>query len=233
MKMMIKRNKQAYDCLFTLIPVIIFLLMAFTHQRSGEFISEGTFQTYTEPEGWWFYRSQTDYKVGTDSLISQHGNRSAFLESVVENPESFITLMQTSNVKEYRGKRVKMTGYIRSVGTQDTSTMWLRIDDYDSRITSEFDNMWDRPVTGNSDWTKCEIVFDVPNAECVFNYGVILAGAGKAWFDNVSFEIVDSLVEKTTYNLNQELPQEYLRQFEEQYPQGLPEKAPENLDFEE
>jgi len=125
-----------------------------------------------------------------------------------------------------------MTGYIKSLGN-DTTAMWIRIDDYTKRMTGDFDNMGDRSIIGNKDWTKCEIVFDVPDSECIINYGVILAGPGKTWFDNISFEIVSSAIDKTTMDLNEELPQEGIRQLFEQYPNGFPEKLPVNLDFEE
>lgn len=49
-----------------------------------------------------------------------------------------------------------MTGYIKSLGN-DTTAMWIRIDDYTKRMTGDFDNMGDRSIIGNKDWTKCEL----------------------------------------------------------------------------
>jgi len=57
----------------------------------------------------------------------------------------------------------------------------------------------------------------------------MLAGSGKIWFDNLTFEIVNASVDKTAYLLNKAIPDEMLSRV----PEVIPEKAPANLDFEE
>jgi hypothetical protein len=87
--------------------------------------------------------------------------------------------------------------------------------------------MQNRRIIGTKDWKKCEIVFDVPDARCVINYGFLLSGVGKAWFDNISFEIVDKSDKsnrRTANNLYARNPNPV--------PQMIPEK-PVNIDFEE
>jgi hypothetical protein len=182
----------------------------------------------TEPYGWFKSGNRYDnYNIGTDNQNAQQGQKSGFIESVVDTTTGFGTLMQSCSEKNFKGERVKMTGYIQSFGSETTlTTMWIRVDDFDKRITADFDNMMDRPIIGTKLWTKCEIVFDVPESRCVINYGLILEGGGKAWIDNVSFEIVSSSVFKTAYYLNIPFQDEY------QIPQNLLEE-PDNLDFEE
>jgi hypothetical protein len=80
-----------------------------------------------------------------------------------------------------------------------------------------FDNMQDRPVTGTSDWTRCEIVLDVPEESGTLNFGALISGTGKIWFDNISFEILD--------NKTPVIPKDFSSL-------PVPEKQ-ENLDFEE
>jgi hypothetical protein len=126
-----------------------------------------------------------------------------------------------------------MTGYIKSQGSNDTATMWVRVDDCVKLMSTDFDNMYDRPIVGTSDWRKCEIIFDV-SEKCYVFYGFIIKGIGKIWVDNVSFEIVSNDVSKTTHNLKQPFPQQYLEQILK-YPKDtdFPERPPVNLDFEE
>lgn len=215
------------------IPVFIVSLMAFTNGKEISTPVNSIVQGPGDPNGWFKAGSSySDYTVGIDTQVSQNGQKSAFIESVVDGPTGFSTLMQNCNVKDFKGKRIRMSGYIKSQGNS-TSMMWLRIDDFGNRMTGDFDNMGDRPINGDSDWTKCEIVFDVPDSECMMNFGVILSGAGKLWFDNISFEVVGNEIGKTAWNMNEELPQEGIRRMLEQYPDGLPEKLPVNLDFEE
>jgi hypothetical protein len=191
----------------------------------------GYSQENGEPEGWTFGANRTNYKAGLDNLTSENGQVSATIESIVDNPADFCTLMQNSVVKDFSGKRVKMTGFIKSQGIDDTASMWIRVDDFGNKIFADFDNMWDRPVVGTRNWTKCEIVFDVPD-KCVIFFGFILHGKGKIWIDNVSFDVVSNSINKTAHSLNQPFPEEYLNQLKE-YPAGIPEKPPVNLDFED
>lgn len=58
------------------------------------------------------------------------------------------------------------------------------------------DNMFFRPITGNTNWTKYETILDVPEGSGKLAYGVMIVGPGKIWFDNVSFEIVDKPIPK-------------------------------------
>lgn len=191
----------------------------------------GKSQETSLPKGWYSGGMGSGYSTKLDSKVFQNGQNSALLESVNESQSDFYTLMQTMTVKDFSGKRVKMTGFIKSEGTNVMGSMWIRIDDIGNKVTADFDNMMDRPVTGNSDWTKCEIVFDVPE-KCAIAFGFILSGTGKIWVDNVSFEIVSSTTPKTANNLNQPFPEEYLSQLKEM-PQEIPDRPAVNLDFEE
>jgi len=79
--------------------------------------------------------------------------------------------------------------------------MWLRIDSKEQGKSLGFDNMQDRPIKGSNDWTKCEIILDVPKESATLNFGILLDGTGKVWFDDISFETVDKLETQPT-NLN-------------------------------
>lgn len=157
------------------------------------------------------------YKFGSDTTSFFKGRKSAFIESASDNIEGFATLMQICNAKDYIGTTIKMTGYIKSENVSDWAGMWLRVDSRTEMKSLSFDNMQDRPVTGTSDWTKCEIVLDVPEESGTLNFGVLLSGTGRIWFDNISFEILDNKTPVKSKDLDA-LP--------------FPGK-PENLDFEE
>jgi hypothetical protein len=125
--------------------------------------------------------------------------------------------MQTCDAKNYLGTKIKMTGYIKSENAADWAGMWLRVDPKESHESLAFDNMEDRPIKGTTDWTKCEIILDVPAESGTLNFGVLMSGTGKIWFDNVSFEILDNKTPVSSTAAN-EMP--------------FPDK-PENLSFEE
>ncbi len=65
----------------------------------------------------------------------------------------------------------------------------MRVDDVIGRPLS-FDNMNDRPIVGNSDWVKYEIVLDVPVNSSEISFGVFLDGKGQIWFDKMEIKVV-------------------------------------------
>ena len=158
-------------------------------------------------DGWFLAGNKPNsYKIGLDKSVYKTEPSSAFLESVGKDIKGFGTLMQTCLADEYLGKRIKMTAYIKSEDVADWAGMWLRIDSKETPQTGKslgFDNMQDRPIKGSNDWTKCEIILDVPIESATLNFGVLLSGTGKVWFDDISFEIADKLeTQPTNSNTN-------------------------------
>jgi hypothetical protein len=170
------------------------------------------------PKGWYKAGNMPDsYKFGIDNIVFKNGHKSAVIESMDKNIDGFATIMQTCNARDFLGMKIKMTGYIKSENVKDWAGMWLRVDSGTEGEVLSFDNMQDRPIKGNSDWTKYEIVLDVPAGSSTLNFGALISGTGKIWFDNISFQILSTLTKDTPKSLK-EMP--------------VPEK-PVNLDFEE
>jgi hypothetical protein len=57
--------------------------------------------------------------------------------------------------------------------------------------------MQQRPIKGTTGWTRCEIVLDVPNNAADLAFGLLLAGDGQVWMDDLRFEVVSSAVPTT------------------------------------
>ena len=166
------------------------------------------------PEGWFKAGSKPEsYKMGIDNTVFKSGQKSVYIESIEDKIAGFGNLMQTCSAKDYLGERIKMTGYIKTENAE-WAVMWLRVDSEDYKELG-FDNMNDRPIKGTEDWTKCEIVLDVPEESYTLNFGVFLSSTGKLWFDDVTFEVVDKETPLTSTTPTVEL------------------QKPTNLDFEE
>ena len=123
--------------------------------------------------------------------------------------------MQTIKAENYLGKRLRLSGYIKSEDVEGWSGMWMRIDG-ENYMQMGFDNMRNRPIKGTSDWKKYEIVLDIPPDSKSINYGVLLNGDGKVWFDDFKLEEVDDNVPVTNIVSEKMIPDQ-----------------PVNLDFEE
>lgn len=167
------------------------------------------------PAGWMVAGSApTDYEFNTDTTQAADGRKSAHIKAKPSAADSgFGTLMQMFAADDYRGGRWKLSARMR---TQDArkAQLWMRVDGPDRKLNA-FDNMEDRPVSGNSEWTAYEIVLDVPEDSVAVAFGFFLSGAGEVWADGFKLERVTTATPVTGK------------------PQGRqPPRGPTNLDFE-
>ncbi|MFY9308372.1 MAG: hypothetical protein WAQ28_04900 [Bacteroidia bacterium] len=150
------------------------------------------------PAGWFNAGSKPkSYEMGIDKGAGKDGKNAATIKSVEKTIDGFGTLMQQSKPDKYLGKRVRMTGYVKSENVTSWAGLWLRVDQAGSRQSLSFDNMGNRPIKGTTGWTKYEIVLDVPENASLIAYGALLDGTGQIWFDNITFEIVDQTIPTT------------------------------------
>lgn len=148
--------------------------------------------------------------------------------------------MQQIRAERYLGKRIRLSAYIKSEGVDEWAGLWMRIDGYDGVMPS-FDNMKNRPITGKTDWSRYEIVLDVPQTAAMVAFGLLLVGKGQVWLDDAVLEVVGNDC-ATTDLVSRELLQEPLEPEDEQslaeYVKRLPDmlmktpSEPVNLDFE-
>jgi len=134
------------------------------------------------------------YDMGIDKAAGQDGKNAATIKSIDKKIDGFGTLMQQCKPDKYIGKRVKMSGFVKTENVTTWAGLWLRVDQSGSNKPLSFDNMGDRPIKGTTDWTKYEIELDVPSNSSLIAYGALLAGTGQIWFDNITFEIVSESV---------------------------------------
>ena len=142
--------------------------------------------------GWYAETRNGDFDIGLDSDTKHSGARSAYLKSLVSHPKEFGNLTNWFDAKEYAGKRIKMTAWVKSEVARGRAQLWLRVDgNWQSAAKNGcFDNMDDRPIKGNNDWTEYNLVCGVPAESTSIVFGLFLNGTGKVWLDNVSFKAV-------------------------------------------
>lgn len=120
-----------------------------------------------EPLGWTYGANRkADFETGLDAGATYSGTRSAYLRSKVRQPESFGYLRQCFSPPEnYLGKRLRMSAWMKTRNVKEGCQLWLRVD-VEGRNTNRtgpcHDNMYDRRVTGTTDWTRYDLVVDVP-----------------------------------------------------------------------
>ena len=147
------------------------------------------------PLGWYKAGSNPEcYDMGIDKGAGQDGKNVATLKSI-KKTKGFGTLMQSCLAEKYIGKRLKMTGFVKSTDVKGWAGLWLRVDKKnDSNGDLGFDNMSNRPIKGTTDWKKYEIILDIPSNAYNIAYGSLLVGQGQIWFSNISFEVVNDSI---------------------------------------
>lgn len=150
------------------------------------------------PKGWIIAGDEAkSYEMGVDKGAGPKGNNAATIQSKEKSIKGFGTLMQQALADKYRGKRVKMSAYLKSSGVSEWAGLWFRVDGNGSGGILGFDNMEKRAVKGTTDWQRYEIVLDVPEEASNLAYGALLSGTGKIWFDDINFEVVTLNVPST------------------------------------
>jgi hypothetical protein len=150
------------------------------------------------PKGW--SPGGTDlkvYEMGIDPNGGRNGSSAATIKAISSKSERFGTMMQQISAEIYLNKRLRMTGYMRSKDVERNAGFWLRVDEASSGDPVAFDNMSDRAVKGTTEWTRYEIVLDVPSGASNIAFGALLAGNGQIWFDDIQFETVDNSIPVT------------------------------------
>lgn len=146
-----------------------------------------------------------NYKMGIDREIFHKGKASGFLKAVtVQSQAEFATMMQQFKAEKYLGKRIKLSGFIKSKGVDGFCGFWMRVDDALGDVL-QFDNMSDRPIVGDTEWNHYYIVLDVPKNSAVISFGVLLSGKGQVWIDELKFEEVDERTPTTNIDFTVDL----------------------------
>jgi hypothetical protein len=185
-----------------------------------------SFGADTAPKGWFAAGSHPqDYEMSVDMAVKHGGKAGAHVKFIGEKAEGFGTLMQEFKADDYRGKRVRMSAWMKSENA-DSANLWMRLDG--SKRMLGFDNMGNRPVKGTTDWKKYEITLDVPDDTVDIAFGVFVEGKGEAWVDDFGFEVVDQHVPLTNLLTPEQAKEEHDMAASPKLPKG-----PINLDFEE
>ncbi len=158
----------------------------------------------------WIFTGNTPkaYQVQLDETVKFHGLRSILMQNSRFDLEasSYCTILQQFKAKNFIGKRIRFSGMIKSQEVAGWGGLWMRIDSVTSTII-KIDNMQNRPIRGNTDWTSYSIVLDVPENSSIINIGMLLYHTGSLWLDNISFEVVGDDVTPTDVDLSYDLPE--------------------------
>ncbi len=220
-------------------------------QSSTETSSEKINSASTQPIKSWRIAEDSDrhnYEIKLDETVSHSGMRSASIESrkTADDVKRRGSVMQTIRASAYHSKRIRLSAFVKSESVKQAS-LWFRVDGEDMQVLG-LDNMQNRLIRGSTDWSKYELVLDVPVTAQQIVFGASLVGTGQIWIDDLSFEEVSRQIPVTSAkpqdvqakesnqyieiyrSKNQELYERQLQRFKERN-ESAP-IVPTNLDFE-
>ena len=151
------------------------------------------------PHGWFLAGSKpSEFEAGVDPGQAYQGHRSAFLKSKQLSVDGFGTLMQQFTAEQYLGKRVRLSGLVKSQEVAGWAGLWVRVDSGKNVVA--FDNMQNRAIKGTTEWQRYEVVLDVPKDATGIALGILLTGAGEVWMNGARFDVVGPDVAVTGSN---------------------------------
>jgi hypothetical protein len=95
------------------------------------------------------------------------------------------------NSVDFTGTRIEFRGFLKTEDVSEFMGLWMRVDGEAPNLA--FDSMQSRQLKGTRDWTEYSIALPVnPQAKQLY-FGVLMAGTGKTWADDLQL-----LVDKPT-----------------------------------
>ena len=88
-----------------------------------------------------------------------------------------------------RGKRLRVTGFIKTEDVSGYAGLWWRVDGESKTGPLAFANLKDLAPKGTTDWKQYELEIPVAEKATAIWFGVLLAGSGTAWFDSMKVEL--------------------------------------------
>ena len=186
-------------------------------------------ETYRIP-GWGLGGANRNaYFIGLDRETKHGGESSITVRCDSGHCDKFGDIVQTIRADAYLGQRLRLSAWVKGRKAGHVA-LWMRVDDPESSQI-QFDNMRTRGKSGTFDWRSMYIVLDVPPPGIVIHFGLILAGGGQAWLDDVTLEPVDRKVRSTNLFLGPTRPIDGADAERRAYERSL--DHPVNLDFEQ
>jgi hypothetical protein len=138
------------------------------------------------------------YEIGLDDQDVHGGKASAYIKanpSIAGDTDS-AGLEQWFDTSQFRGQRIRLSGYIRSNNVSRNVIFRLLAQSADLRSG----NVAQLPVGtiyGRTGWQKYDLVVDVPKESLYISVLMSLEGQGEVWLDDLSIDIVDRSVPLT------------------------------------
>ncbi|MBS2004449.1 MAG: hypothetical protein JST44_23270 [Cyanobacteria bacterium SZAS LIN-5] len=144
----------------------------------------------------WSSHSSSDYAIDADAVNLFRDAKTGRISATAESPRGFATFYQRIRAEDYRGKKLRFSGSVKTKDISDWCGLWMRVDGGGSVLA--FDNMESRPIKGTTEWTNYSVVLPVPANAHRITYGFMQSGSGSSWLAAPSLDVVGEQVATTS-----------------------------------
>ena len=131
------------------------------------------------PNGW---GRPADGTVSLDKEIFHSGQASARIERNGESKQPFSGFNKFFSI-DFTGQTIELRGFLRTQEISGWVGLWMREDAEGASVA--FDNMQSRQIKGTTDWTEYSIRLPLKPEASTLAFGVLSAGTGKMWADDL------------------------------------------------
>jgi hypothetical protein len=142
--------------------------LGFEDQRGGE-----------HPVGWGGNPPET---VSLDSKVVHSGKWAVRLARDAGSSRTFSSMGKAIPI-DFGGTTIEFRGFLRTEDVTGFAGLFMRVDGAAGDLA--FDNMSDRKLNGSTEWKEYSIKLPLSPKGREVVFGVVLAGTGKAWVDDL------------------------------------------------
>jgi len=153
------------------------------------------------PSGWGM--AGDGFELVSDSVAPLAGRfslRTRWISTAgfTEASRKFAVANQAFPVARAAGRRLRLSGYIRTEGiATGYAGFWMRVDGPTGTAPIAFDNMATRGARGTTPWTRHVIELPVDSGAGAVYVGLLHPGDGTAWFDSITVEVFGEPMPRT------------------------------------
>jgi len=141
-------------------------------------------------KGWTFGEGPSqNFDRGIDTNMVYQGHPSFFIKTKEGATEGKAGLQQSFTADEYRGKRLRLSGLLKTENVERGTGLRLQIEGVNATLRQA--NVKEHALQGTHDWTRRELEVDVPQESISVGLGLLLVGRGQVWLSDVQLEVVD------------------------------------------
>ena len=99
----------------------------------------------------WAGGNLKEYEFGRDTNVKHQGDASAEIHASADNPQNAGALAQVLKADKYRGKRIRLSGFVKPEAVDRWGGLWLRVDTAE-KVGVQYGNSKAAGATGTADF---------------------------------------------------------------------------------